>query len=143
MYLPDRGSRRQCNRDAKGNNECHKDEFRAHGVASHFDLRPAGIWAAGAAIQSPGGASAANRITIPAGLFRFACGRGPSKKNPRRELDKTNQSRARRFIARNPFRNFVNLVGTGATRPSCSVRAKWRGAPIQTTAILLLDLAFF
>ena len=24
-----------------------------------------------------------NRITIPAGLFRFACGRGPSKNNPR------------------------------------------------------------
>ena len=43
MHLPDRGSRRQCNRDAKGNTECHKDEFRAHGVASHFHLHPADI----------------------------------------------------------------------------------------------------
>ena len=69
VYLPDRGSRRQCNRDAKGNTECHKDEFRAHGVASHFHLHPAGIWAAGAAIQTPGRNATNEQDRVPGELF--------------------------------------------------------------------------
>jgi len=69
VHLPDRGSRRQRNRDAKGNRKCHKDEFRAHDVASHFHLHPARIWVAGAAIQIRGGTRPTNRIAIPGELF--------------------------------------------------------------------------
>src|SRR5260370_38177415 len=38
VYLPDRGGRRECDREAESSNECHKDEFRAHSAASHLYL---------------------------------------------------------------------------------------------------------
>jgi hypothetical protein len=49
----------------------------------------------------------------------------------------------RRFTARNPFKIFLNSIGTATTAPSCFARAKSRGVPIHMTANLLLDLAFF
>ena len=38
VYLPDRGSRRKCNRNTESNHECRQGEFRAHDAASYLSL---------------------------------------------------------------------------------------------------------
>jgi hypothetical protein len=48
----------------------------------------------------------------------------------------------RRLTARNPFKVFLNLIGTGAAPARCPACAKLPEVPIHMVAILLLDLAF-
>jgi hypothetical protein len=42
-----------------------------------------------------------------------------------------------------PIQRYLNLIGTGTARASCSARAKSPEVPFHMAAILLLDLAFF
>jgi hypothetical protein len=144
--LPDRGGRRKHDGDAESNSKCHKDEFRAHHAASHFHLHPADIWAAGVAIQTR--AECCQRTgsqILPRCSPRSLPGSCLSEEeNARFHLNECDTlSSMRRFTARNPFKLFLNWIGTGATGPSCSARAESRGVPIHMAANLLLDLAFF
>ena len=143
MDLPDRGGRRKHNGDGESNCKCHKDEFRAHHAASHVHHHPADIWAAGVAIQTPSGISPTNPIATPAALFPAksagprlsGAGNAGDEENARFHLNEGDTlSAMRRFACAQPFKIFLNSIGTATTGPSYSARAKSRGVPIHMTA---------
>jgi hypothetical protein len=82
MYLPDRGRRRKCDRDAESNNERRKDDFWTHRAASHFSSPPCGDMGPRRSYSNPENASTASKIEVAA-VRALALGDRPLERTQR------------------------------------------------------------